>query len=174
METWKKLKVQLDAELIPVPRAYDADYDEVIREWELVLAWSVQHGACDEAVVAREKLVELRARRERTRQLPVTHHDRLWSRLRPAPEDLQKIADIALARQEDSLDAFREAMMKRPYIPSTTPKQVSAYAINRVDPFQKAEIEWQDRLTNQSKVIASADTRSLERIPFTCSGSRSV
>ena len=96
LEAWKKLKVQLDAELIPVPRAYDSDYDEVIREWELVLAWSVQHGASDEAVVAREKLVELRARRERTRQLPVTHHDRLWSRLRPAPEDLQEFANIAV------------------------------------------------------------------------------
>ncbi len=161
LEAWKKLKVQLDAELIPVPRAYDSDYDEVIREWELVLAWSVQHGASEEAVVAREKLVELRARREKLRQLPVTHHDRLWSRMRPAPEELQKIADIALARQGESLDAFREAMMKRSYIPMTTPKEGAAYAIDRVDPFQKAEIEWQDRLANQSKIIASADTRSL-------------
>ncbi|MFO1007274.1 MAG: hypothetical protein U0929_15040 [Planctomycetaceae bacterium] len=161
LEAWKKLKVQLDAELIPVPRAYDSDYDEVIREWKLVLAWSVQHGANDEAVVAREKLVELRARREKVRQLPVTHHDRLWSRLRPAPEELQKIADIALARQGESLDAFREAMMKRSFIPMATPREASAYSINRVDPLQKAEIEWQDRLANQSKVIASADTRSL-------------
>ena len=161
LEAWKKLRVQLDAELIPVPRAYDSDYDEVIREWELVLAWSVQHGASEEAVIAREKLVELRTRREKPRQLPVTHHDRLWSRLRPTSEDLQKIADIAVARQEEGLDAFREAMMKRPHAPTTTPKDASAHSINQVDPFQKAEIEWQDRLVNQSKVIASDDTRSL-------------
>ena len=161
LEAWNKLKVQLDAELIPVPRAYDSKYDEVIREWEFVLAWSVQNGASDEAVVAREKLVELRARREKARQLPVTHHDRLWSRLRPAPEELQKIADIALARQGESLDAFREAIMKRSYVLTTTTKDASAHSINRVDPFQKAEIEWQDRLANQSKVIASDDTRSL-------------
>ena len=96
LEAWKKLKVELDAELIPVPRAYDSDYDEVIREWELVLAWSVQHGASDEEVVAREKLVELRARREKPGQLPVTHLDRLWSRLRLAPDELQRIADIAV------------------------------------------------------------------------------
>ena len=161
LDTWKKLKVQLDAELIPIPRAYDSDYDEVIREWELVLAWSVQHGANDEAVVAREKLAELRTRREKPRQLPVTHHDRLWSRLRPAPEDLRKIADIAVAHQGESLDAFREAMMKRPYVAPTPVQIAPAHPIDRVDPFQRAEIEWQDRLANQSKVVASDDSRSL-------------
>jgi hypothetical protein len=81
--------------------------------------------------------------------------------MRPAPEELQKIADIALARKGESLDAFREAMMKRPYVPMTTPRKASAHSIDQVDPFQKAEIEWQDRLANQSEVIASDDTRSL-------------
>ncbi len=52
---WSALKVKLDAEIVRLPRARDAEYDEVIREWELVLSWSVQHGADEEAVVARNK-----------------------------------------------------------------------------------------------------------------------
>ncbi len=52
---WTSLKVKLDAEVVVLPRARDAEYDEVIREWELVLSWSVQHGADGEAVLAREK-----------------------------------------------------------------------------------------------------------------------
>ena len=73
---WKKLRVKLDAELVPLPWAHDAEYDDVIREWELVLGWSMQNEAGDEAVVAREKLADLRARREKPRQPPVGHDDR--------------------------------------------------------------------------------------------------
>ena len=38
---WLALKVKLDAEIVQLPRSRDAEYDEVIREWELVLSWSV-------------------------------------------------------------------------------------------------------------------------------------
>lgn len=32
---WTRLKVQLDAEVVVLPRARDEEYDEVIREWEV-------------------------------------------------------------------------------------------------------------------------------------------
>ena len=92
---WGALKVKHDAEIVSLPWARDVEYDQVIREWELVLSWSVQHGTDEEAVVAREMLRQLRERRERARQPPVTHADRLWSRFRPEQKVLEELADLA-------------------------------------------------------------------------------
>ena len=160
LASWKSLKVKLDAELVPLPRAHDAEYDKVIRERELVLSWSVQHGEDEEAVVAREKLAELRERRDQPRQPPVTHEDRLWSRFRVDPKALQAIADIALASRKEDLDKFREEMLRRPIRLQSmeTPKNP---VVGGIDEFKRAEIQWQDRLATQAKVVASDDTRSI-------------
>ena len=160
LASWKSLKVKLDAELVPLPRAHDAEYDQVIREWELVLSWSVQHGEDEEAVVAREKLVDLRDRREKPRQPPVTHEDRLWSRFRVDPKALQAIADIALASRKEDLDKFREEMLRRPFrLQSIETSTIPV--VREVDEFKRAEIQWQDRLATQAKLVASDDTRSI-------------
>ena len=161
LAAWKSLKVKLDAELVPLPRAHDAEYDEVIREWELVLSWSVQHGADDEAVVAREKLADLRGRREKPRQPPVTHDDRLWSRFRADPQVLNEIAEMALASRNAGIDKFREAILTRPYRLQGPTDASALPVIGDVNEFKRAEIQWQDRLANQAKVVASDDTRSV-------------
>ena len=110
---WGALKVKLDAKIIRLPRTRDAEYDEVIREWELVLNWSVQHGADEEAVVAREMLGELRERREKPRQPPVTHSDRLWSRFRPEQQVLEELAALAMNSGSVDMEQFRFEMLKR-------------------------------------------------------------
>lgn len=160
LASWKSLKVKLDAELVPLPRAHDAEYDKVIREWELVLSWSVQHGEDEEAVMAREKLAELRERRDQPRQTAVTHEDRLWSRFRVDPQALQAMADIALASRKEDLDKFREEMLRRPFRLQSieAPKNP---VVGGIDEFKRAEIQWQDRLATQAKVVASDDTRSI-------------
>ena len=159
MAAWGSLKVQLDAELVVLPRARDGEYDEVIREWELVLSWSMQHGADEEAVVAREKLAELRTRRERSRQPPVVHADRLWSRFRVEPQVLREIGDLAVtAASRADMEEFRFEMLKRRGKVAVTTKPAS---IDEVDSLQRAEIQWQDRLANQAHLSATEETHSL-------------
>ena len=155
---WAALKVKLDAEIVRLPRSCDAEYDEVIREWELVLSWSVQHGADEEAVVAREMLGELRERREKVRQPPVTHSDRLWSRFRPEQKVLEELAELAKTRGSGDLEQFRFEMLKRRGKIAMLEKSSS---IDEVSSTQRAEIQWQDRLANQSQVAAAEETHSL-------------
>ena len=155
---WGALKVKLDAEIVSLPRAHDAEYDEVIREWELVLSWSVQHGADEEAVVAREMLGELRERREKPRQPPVTHSDRLWSRFRPEQKVLQELADLASASGSNDMEQFRFEMLKRRGKITISEKSST---LGEVSSSQRAEIQWQDRLANQSQVTAAEETHSL-------------
>lgn len=97
LATWQKLKIKLDAEVVAAPRPRDKEYDEVIGEWELVLSWSVQHGADEEAAIAREKLAELQSRRVKRTQPPGTHADRLWSRFRPDQKVLQELGELGSA-----------------------------------------------------------------------------
>lgn len=52
----------------------------IIREWELVLTWSIEHRKDKEADLARRKIAELKDRKVRTDQPPVLHTDRLRSR----------------------------------------------------------------------------------------------
>ena len=150
---WGALKVKLDAEIVRLPRACDAEYDEVIREWELVLSWSVQHGADEEAVVAREKLRQLRERREQPRQPPVTHSDRLWSRFRPEQKMLEEIADLAmndLAMNSGSveMEQFRVEMLMRRGMFPISGLLLKLSSLGEVNSGQRAEIQWKDRLAN--------------------------
>ena len=155
---WAALKVKLDAQIVSLPRTRDAEYDEVIREWELVLSWSVQHGADEEAVVAREMLGELRERREKPRQPPVTHSDRLWSRFRPEQKVLQELADLASASGTGDLEQFRFEMLKRRGKIAISEKSST---LGEVSSLQRSEIQWQDRLANQSQITAAEETHSL-------------
>ena len=162
LASWKSLKVKLDAELVPLPRAHDAEYDQVIREWELVLSWSVQHGENEEAVVAREKLADLRERRDQPRQSPVRHEDRLWSRFRVDPLALDRIAEIAqaaFANPSQALNKMEEEFRQKPYRlqPINPPESL----LGGINDFKRAEIQWQDRLATQAKLVASDDTRSI-------------
>ena len=152
------LKVKIDAEIVSLPRARDAEYDEVIREWELVLSWSVQHGADEEAVVAREMLGELRERREKPRQPPVTHSDRLWSRFRPEQKVLQELADLATSSGTGDLEQFRFEMLTRRGKIAISEKSLS---LGEVSSSQRPEIQWQDRLSNQSQITATEQPHSL-------------
>ncbi len=158
---WSALKVKLDAEIVRLPRARDAEYDEVIREWELVLSWSLQHGADEEAVVAREMLVELRERREQPRQPPVTHSDRLWSRFRPEQKVLDELAALATSRSTGDLEQFRFEMLKRRGKIAISGLPSKTQSFGEVSSLQRAEIQWQDRLANQSQITASEQPHSL-------------
>ncbi len=158
---WGSLKVKLDAEIVRLPRSRDAEYDEVIREWELVLSWSVQHGADEEAVVAREMLGELRERREKPRQPPVTHSDRLWSRFRPEQKVLEEIADLAMNGGSVDMEQFRIEMLKRRGMFPISGLLLKPSSLGEVNSWQRAEIQWEDRLANQSQVTAAEETHSL-------------
>ena len=161
LAAWRKLKVQLDAENIAVPRPRDQEYDQVIREWELVLSWSVEHGADEEAAIARDKLVELRHRREQRRQPPVSHKDRLWSRFRPNSEVLEEIGELASAHMgPEGLDEFRTAMLQKSSdFPITFSSDLEAP--DDVTSWRRAEIQWEDRIQNQRQVAASTEDQTL-------------
>ena len=158
---WQKLKVKLDAEIVSAPRPRDKEYDEVIQEWELVLSWSVQHGADDEAAVARDKLAELRIRREKAKQPAVTHADRLWSRFRPDQEILKEIGEAADASMGPAgMEEFRRAMLQKS---STQPTSRGAKAVDigDVNPLRRAEIQWEDRIESQRNVATGVDDHTL-------------
>ena len=157
LATWTSLKLKLDAESDAIPRIRDVEYDEVIGEWELVLSWSVQHGADEEAVNARQILAALRRRREMPIQPPVTHSDRFWSRFRWDPKALLEIGELASARVgQVGMEEFRIAMLQRTLQPSS-----SKMGLGEVDSLQREEIQWEDRLETQRKVVGRVDDHAL-------------
>ena len=158
---WQKLKVKLDAEVVAAPRPRDREYDEVIGEWELVLSWAVQHGEDDEAAVARDKLAELRIRREKAKQPAVTHADRLWSRFRPDQKILKEIGELADASMGPAgTEEFRRDMLQKS---SAQPAKRSAKTedIGDVNPLRRAEIQWEDRIESQRNVATGVDDHTL-------------
>jgi integrase len=160
---WRKLEMKLNAELPDKRKPHEKEYDEVIGEWELVLSWAVQHGEDEQAAIAREKLAELRTRREKPKPPPITHADRLWSRFRPDQAVLREIGEMATAsRGHEELARFRAAMFQSAIAKNSSYVATMENDIAGVDSLRRAEIQWEDRLANQGKVVASEETQTLE------------
>ncbi len=70
------------------------------------------------------------------------------------PQALQAITDIALTSRKEDLDKFR-----RPFRLQST-EAPNNPVVGGIDELKRAEIQWQDRLATQAKVVASDDTRS--------------
>ncbi len=156
---WKSLKLELDKDATPAAKPFDPEYEEVIQEWERVLAWAVQYNDDSEAVVARQKLQELRERREAKSQLPVGHQDSLWSRFRVEPSVLNDIADVALASSKsttaeewDRISDDMRAVGFRARSTTTPIRDPTVPIRSDVPSSVEEEIRWRDRIESQQRL----------------------
>jgi len=73
LTNWEKRKLQIDAE---ARKPHQTEYENVIREWDLVLTWCRAHGEDEMAEVALAKLSRLRKRLSAPRPTPIHLEDR--------------------------------------------------------------------------------------------------
>lgn len=160
VQKWRKLKTTLDAELAIEIRPHDDEYATAIDEWQLVLSWSVDHGAEVDAARARNKLNELAERRNLPKPPPVTHYDRLWSRFRVDEKILEEIGQLAVENSANTdFEELRKSFRRRSTegVPTGSIITHRPQSIDGLNPLVQEEIEWKDRISNQKKKTGDAD-----------------
>ncbi len=78
---FQEFKKKIDEEESQKPKPQQAEYDEAIGEWRLVLQWSMENANTQYASLARSKVEELTTRLERSKPQPLNPEDRFRSHL---------------------------------------------------------------------------------------------
>lgn len=156
MDAWKTEKARIDAEEAAKPRPHQEQYEAVIREWETVLQWSVEHGDDRHAVLARERLADLRERLQRKSPPPITMNDRLWSRY-TWPEHLLESVASAIAEGGTAIATDHGLDIDSPSV------VVPGEKAERLDgsPNRISREIWRDRLDHQRVPDSPAQARTI-------------
>jgi integrase len=165
---WEKLKLEIEPAVVPISKPFDADYDSVIQEWELALAWAIKNNDDAEAIVAREKVIGLRQRKASKTQIPIANEDRVFGRFRADPAILDNVADIALtnvknatAAEWDELRLSMRAMTNRMISPITPVVEGDLDLLAMVPEGLREELRWRDRIECQRRLNEGAGDDTL-------------
>jgi integrase len=123
------------------PKPHQAEYDEAISEWNLVLQWSMENTDTQYASLARRKVEELTNRLERSKPQPLTPADRFGSHLGWPAYIIESVA-AAIPKLPQSADQSPSLIID----PSTLDISSMDGTSQRIE----REI-WQDRLQVQEK-----------------------
>ncbi|TWU37934.1 hypothetical protein Q31b_47230 [Novipirellula aureliae] len=160
---WEEIKAQLDSRASVAEPPKQKVYDDTIREWELVLAWSVQYAHDDTAEEARSKIADLRSRRDLKKPPPIEEEDRFfgWTEsLYCFQHELLNEAKVSLARQvpEELAEAFKTSFKSYGPLPLTPVADDRFYE----NLFRDEEVRWKDRIENQKKLMGALESNTLE------------
>ncbi|MDM4018239.1 tyrosine-type recombinase/integrase [Roseiconus lacunae] len=157
---WRELQEALDARRADEPKPYDAEYDELIQHWELVLSWSVQHDQEAEASNARNKLEELRERKSRNNQPPTDRSDVHPSQYQfdlELPPDIQaKIRRRSMALSESDATEVYDEITRR--TPISEEDRIDLSSLNAV---KEERVRWEDRLESQAVLMSRSECDSV-------------
>ena len=91
-QAWQQKKAEIDAEESLGPKLHQAEYEQAIENWTLVLQWSLENSDEEHARLARQKIDDLKVRLGRVLLPPLKPDDGIESMYSWPPKLLQRIA----------------------------------------------------------------------------------
>lgn len=140
-DQFQQFKKAIDEEEAQKPKPHQAEYNEAISEWGLVLQWSMENIDPQYASLARSKLEELTDRLSRPKPEPLTQQDRFRGHLGLPPRVIESVA-AAIPKLPSSSEQTPSVIID----PSTLDGSSMDGTSQRIE----REI-WQDRLQVQEK-----------------------
>jgi len=140
-DSFEKFKNQIDEEEAQKPKPHQAEYDEAISQWRLVLQWSMENADTRYTSLARSKVDELTNRLERPKPQPLAPEDRFSFHLGWPAHIIEAVAALIPVPPEP-------ADQSPPVI--IDPSKLDSSSMDGTSQRIEREI-WQDRLQVQEK-----------------------
>lgn len=146
---FQKFQETIDGEESQKPKPYQAEYEEAISEWRLLLQWSMENADTQYVSLARSKVEELTNRLNSSKPQPVTPADRFRSHL-GWPAHIMELVAAIIPTPPLPVDLSSPSVID----PSTLDTSSMDGTSQRIE----REI-WQDRIQVQKKKqVAARDT----------------
>ncbi|HEY1068016.1 MAG TPA: hypothetical protein VGE52_17965, partial [Pirellulales bacterium] len=161
---WVQKRAEIDSQVAQSP--LQVEYAAAIKEWDDVIAWSVQHG--DESILslARGKLAELQQRAAQKAPATLTHWDRFQTYARREPPETTLDAIAAVASKPVELPQLGDAKALAAFFgPAPVPAKITPN-LNELDasPGRIAGEIWRDRLEVQNRRTTPAGETVAEQV----------